>query len=299
MKKSKALLLVSLLIYFPLFVIVAGNLIPPLDSNILSFLWSAVIGFFYLSLVCFTFSMVLKVLPHRLDFSFTTLFVFLYMVFWELLIFTVLYQAPDMEAMFVNLHTMQIFTLSKILLGAGILTLTLMFFLISEKKSLIHVSAGLLLVSLLLPLAKERAYKQQVNRFFGNYKVGNIHFVVDHDFLSSGHRESIVFEVADRKFKGDFKKAENYSSSNLSPDGRYSIGYDDQKSKFLVIDQKTKQPIFVLRHWASNIQWSPDSRFIVYDYAYDRDDLSKIFVVNIDAKKTILLAAGGCPVWTQ
>lgn len=44
---------------------------------------------------------------------------------------------------------------------------------------------------------------------------------------------------------------------------------------------------------------SPGSNFVVYAYSYDRDDLSKIFVLNKKIGKTILLAAGENPIWIK
>ena len=160
--------------------------------------------------------------------------------------------------------------------------------------------------------AKEIWHKYQLNNFFGNYKEGEIIFNSNENMFS-GEINIKSFSLVDKKlkqytekrYKQELEKKQKFIKNikeNFSPNNQYSIGYDRNSFVYYVIDKKINKSIFKLKHWAISkfvFNWSPNSRFIVYDYAEDRDDLSKIFVADIKTGKTILLSAGSKPFWVK
>lgn len=161
--------------------------------------------------------------------------------------------------------------------------------------------------------AKDILHKYQISKFFDGYTDGKILFNSNGSRFSDEIYEIMSLIPDDRKFRKEpetqykqelikMQEFEKSANENLSPSDRYSIKYNKDDSVYYVIDKKTDKQIFKLKHWVVSefaFNWSPNSRFIVYDYAYDRDDLSKIFVADIKTGQTILLSEGANPIWVK
>lgn len=87
----------------------------------------------------------------------------------------------------------------------------------------------------------------------------------------------------------------NYREGGIA----FSSTYSEDKPPYVfhLADRRFKR--FPKNDFTKTETPSPGSNFMVYAYSYDRDDLSKIFVLNKKIGKTILLAAGENPIWIK
>ncbi|MEK7376344.1 MAG: hypothetical protein AABZ57_04155 [Candidatus Margulisiibacteriota bacterium] len=213
----------------------------------------------------------------------------------------IVYEIIGFENMFSNLSLIPASYLICFLWLISAFTVVLMLLLRVKRKECALILIGLLVFTLFCVAGEEQFHRYQVNRFFGEHNINKIVILTENPdkarILSPSNCEILEYPIdrfqqkLDRSFAG---------APNPSPDKRYFVKFDPESSKFLIVDRKRNVPILKVKHLAltsADFKWSSDSRFIAYDYAYDKDDLSKVFVVKVETGETILLAAGISPLW--
>ncbi len=82
-----------------------------------------------------------------------------------------------------------------------------------------------------------------------------------------------------------------------SPDNTFFISSNKNESKYDIC-RNDKTSIFTMRHWVispGEVFWILPNKYtnnyyVLYEYAYDQDDMNKIFISNISTGKTALLS---------
>jgi len=90
------------------------------------------------------------------------------------------------------------------------------------------------------------------------------------------------------------------SEISTTVNSKYSIQFNSDIFRHEFFSIPDKHLIFTMKHWVMNtgeIYWvlgkTPnDSDYILYWHAYDKDDLTKVYVTNLKTKKTTLLTKG-------
>lgn len=261
MRTSRIQFIVASLLFLPVLFITIINLIccPYLFENF-RFPSEIVVFLLFLSLIFCFFLFMLKILSEGYRPFFVAFFVFAYLVFFEVLLFLATYQAPNIEGTLLNLCAIPISNLFKALWGASLFTVVVLFIMGIEKNKIFRSYSVLFLFSSLCPMGQEIWHKNQINEFFGNYKEGKILFMSEHSFASGCFTDPVAFVLAKKEFT------------------KYHPGKIPRNK---VADR------------------SPNSEFMVYESAYDRDDLAKICVANKKTGKIIILAAGQSPIWVK
>lgn len=264
MNKLRIILIVLLLIYAPLFVVMFFNLVPPFTTfDVASFLNTAVITALILFIIFSLFLIILQAMPEKFRLVYTALFVFLYMVFVLAFFCVISNEAPDLAGVIANLSVTPTLFLLCALWIICIITGALMFLLRVDKKTSACICCGVVILSSGFVTAKELHFRYKTADFFDGYREGRIVFATSYTI----DQKPYVFCLADLKFK-------RFSENE----------FERIRNKPRCLTTKT---------------FSPDSNFMVYEYAYDKEDLSKIFVTNLKTGQTILLAAGEDPVWVE
>ena len=93
------------------------------------------------------------------------------------------------------------------------------------------------------------------------------------DIFFGDHRQGKILFASERFFSSDCRK--KWASFDLS-DRRFHACYGDKDMQ------------------EGDLQ---NSDFLLSEYSYDKDDLSKVYVTNKKTGKILLLAAGESPVW--
>lgn len=263
-KTLRIAFIVALLIYVPFFALVLLNLIPPsFPYELSSFFREAVIGLTILSSVYLLFLAIIKTTTERFVPHIVFIFIFSYCLFVLGLVYIGVYQAPDLGGALANFSVIPSPFLLQTLYAISISTITLMFLMKINIKTLALILFFAMGISSGLILAKELHFRYKLEQFFGDYREGGIVFSSSY----STNNKPYIFYLSDRKFK------------------RFSAG-------------DFAQMLNKLEGWSTETL-SPDSNFMAYEDSYDRDDLLKIFLVNKNNRKTILLAAGENPIWMK
>lgn len=264
MKKPRVKLGVFLLLFLPFFGIFIVNLLYAsylLESyTTVRQIWTELL---VLSLVFFLFLIICKYLPKKFTPFSTAIFVFSYLLYLFGFAYVAVYQAPDLSGTLANLSVIPGPFLCCALWVMAILMAILMFFMGIDRKAVSFSFCILVMMILSFVAGKELVNRYKLAKFFGDCKEGKIIFISPY----KTKKQPYVFHLAERKFEKFPKK------------------------QFEQISRR-------LPKWSVEA-FSPDSNFKVYEYAYDRDDLSKIFVTNPKTGKTILLAAGENPIWIK
>ena len=183
----------------------------------------------------------------------------------------------------------------------SIFTAAIMLLLRVKRKECVLILIGLLVFPLFCVAGKEQLHRHQINKFFGKHNKNKIMVLTENSekvkiFPFSSYK---ISEYPIDKFMR--KLARSFDcETNFSPNKKYFVEFEPLSGKFSIVNRERNIPIFKIKHLAltsADIKWSPDSHFIAYDYAYDKDDLSKVFVVKVETGETILLAAGSSPLW--
>jgi len=89
------------------------------------------------------------------------------------------------------------------------------------------------------------------------------------------------------------------SSRYGSPDYRYKLVFNQSISKFELLNQSNQSKVMTMAHFVispGEVFWlvnnKGESTHILYQWAYDQDDLEKVYIANLKTKKTVLLAKG-------
>lgn len=153
--------------------------------------------------------------------------------------------------------------------------------------------------------------RYQLIKFFNGYKESKIIFYSDDNSWNYNPNETVSFSLSDKLFrknlidvnKQELEKESQIYTNIVKEKYQFSRFGNGDSARLFILDTENNKKIFVFDKMAiwgiREIRWSPDLRFIVFDYAYDRDDLSKIFVADIKTGKTILLSAGSNPYWVK
>lgn len=257
-------IIIALLIYLPFFSLIVVNLLPPSATfEILSFWQQAIAGLIFLSLIYLLFLGALKRISEKFLSFYLAYFIFFYTFIMFVFVYIGLYQSPDLAGTLANLSVVPNSFLLSVLWGISVFTVFSLLAMKVDKKTLGTIFCVIIALSSGLVLAKDLYLRYKTKSFFGNYRKGELFFTSTFNI----DRHQYVFRLADMKFK-------------KVPKERYSQISDG------------------LPNWPAET-FSPDSRFKAYEYAYDRDDLSKIFIVNVKTGETLLLSQGESPMWVR
>lgn len=95
------------------------------------------------------------------------------------------------------------------------------------------------------------------------------------------------------------KKRLKRSNHYESPDAKYKLEFNHVISKFDVLNKFDHSKVMTMSHWVigpGEVFWltnnNGEATHIIYQWTYDQDDLSKIYISNLKTKKTVLLSKG-------
>lgn len=84
-----------------------------------------------------------------------------------------------------------------------------------------------------------------------------------------------------------------------SPDDRFVIRFNTSSHRFDIYDKKNDSHQLSIEHFLvspAEIFWLTNTfgqvEYVLYSWAFDRDDYAKIYIINLKTKKTALLAKG-------
>ncbi|KAF0132682.1 MAG: hypothetical protein FD145_1594 [Candidatus Saganbacteria bacterium] len=262
MKSWKAKMIMAVPIYLPFLILILGSLIfDPLSRDKAFFFRGIGWAFFLLSIFYLAFLILLKFMHEKITAYYIAVFLFILFVFQAGVFFNAIYTAPNFSGLIQNIYLIP-FAVLTIFFGIIIfLILLTLFFMGIDNKKLIWVFLGMIIFSHSIIFGKELYHRHIMGRFFGDYKDGGIVF---NETFTINNRQ-YLFSLLDRKFK-DITNANFEKKVNMTPQKRENNAFQE---------------------------------FIASEYAYDRDDLSKIFITNRKTGETILLASGENPVWVE
>lgn len=264
MNRLKVRLGIFLLIFLPFAGILTINLLlsPYLfeGSAVVDKIWPA---FLILVFIYSAFLLIYKIIPEKYSAFYVAAFVYIYILSMLLITHIGLYQAPNMMGNLENLLVLPGSFLLFALWAIGALTSLFLLFVHAGKKMTILFFCCTIVLSSGVITSKELHFRNKVKRFFGDNRKGEIIFI--------------------STYKADKEM--------------YSFSLRDLKMEKLPIKQYA-QYLDKSQSWPSRA-FSPDSKYKVYEYSYDRDDLSKIYVEKVKTGERILLAQGEIPVWLK
>lgn len=304
MDKHRIKLGILILLFSPLLFILTMNILfSPDIFEMPNTLQNVALALLYLSSIFILFLAFLRIIPEKFMPYFVASFIFSYCLFISWLVFIAAYQAPNLQGALANFSIIPSIFLLCALWAISVFTTVFIAYLKFDGKILAWVFISTFVFSSGFVAAKELHFRFNLENFFCNYREGEIIFASD-------AKNNLIFHIADRKTSkhsnklSDLKDIAQKKSNeeNISPNGQYLIKPDPKSDKFLIIHRGTNRQIFKLSHWVvspAEIKWSPNSRFIAYNYNYDQDDPLKIFIADIEKNKTILLAGGELLFWIK
>lgn len=259
MNYSRIQFIVILLLYFPLAVIAAFNLLYPSSiTRMPDFIKEIAVACAILFMVFFIFRIILKMIREKYTPFFVAVFTVIYIFAVYLIAYIGVYQAHDLKSNMENISLIPSLVLLRDVIIMSAMTTVLMLLMGIKRKTIALVFLGLFVASTGLIAGKEIYYKHKLLGFFGGNKKGEIIFIS----TCSTHKEHFAFSLSDCKFK------------------KISMNEFRKKAQGEGGDQTI-------------------NKYKIYDYAYDRDDLSKIYVADVETGKTILLTQGESPIWIE